>query len=194
MRPHVNPLFAIRFALVGAAVVFAAAITPKPAFADDDDAEQQEEAGHVSFTGGALVGDDSGSLAVSPLVRAEVAFNLIGPFAAGGFLQAAFRDQGDIAPAFGGGVLLTLRPDVPALGFVPHIEITGARLQLPTRAEAGIIDAWSAGIGAGAGFHLAEGVSLECRVHHGWYFGMPMAHTLAESAWTFGAALNVDLS
>lgn len=172
---------------------FAVALSANPCGVRADDTAH-EEAGHVSFTGGALLGDDGGSLAVSPLVRAELAFNLAGPFAMGGFLQAAFSDQGSLTPAFGGGVLFTLRPDLPALGFVPHIEITGARLQLPTRAETGLVDAWSAGIGAGAGFRLSEEVSLECRVHHGWYFGMPASHTLAESAWTFGGALNVDLS
>lgn len=159
----------------------------------DPEAPQDDESGHVSVSGGALAGDDAGSLAFRPLVRAEVAFNVAGPLAAGGFLQVAFADGGPSdAPAFGGGVLLTLRPDLPQLGFVPHLEITGSRLQLPSRAD-GLVDAWSAGIGGGVGVALTQGIALEARVHHGWYFGLPAASTLSESAWTFGGALTVDL-
>lgn len=163
--------------------------------AEADDAQvASDESGHVSFSGGALAGDDAGSLAFRPLVRAEIAFNVAGPLAAGGFLQVAFATDGAAtdAPAFGGGVLLTLRPDVPQLGFVPHLELTGSRLQLPSRLE-GIVDAWSAGIGGGVGVTITTGIAIEARVHHGWYFGLPAASALAESAWTFGTALTVDL-
>ena len=170
-----------------------ALLAPVRASAED---AAQDEAGHVSVSGGALAGDDGGSLAFLPVVRAELAFNVVGPLAAGGFLQVAFAtEEGASETAtFGGGVLLTLRPDLPQLGFVPHIEITGARLQLPTRSEIGIVDAWSAGIGAGIGASLGAGVSIEARVHHGWYFGMPSGSGLSESAWTLGGALTVDLS
>lgn len=186
-----SPRASLPVALLALTVALAA---PLRASADEDDERTHDEAGHFSVSGGALAGDDSGSLAFRPLVRAEIAFNVLGPLAAGGFLQVAFADGGPEAPAFGGGVLLTLRPDLPELGFVPHIEITGARLQLPSRADAGIVDAWSAGIGAGVGLTIVTGVSVEARVHHGWYFGMPSTSALSESAWTFGGAMTVDLS
>ncbi|WP_157069030.1 hypothetical protein [Sandaracinus amylolyticus] len=177
-------------AVLGAALVGIA--VPCAAHAEDAP-EVDPESGHVSVSGGALAGDDAGSLAFRPLVRAEVAFNVAGPLAAGGFLQVAFADGGmSDAPAFGGGVLLTLRPDLPELGFVPHLEITGSRLQLPSRGD-GLVDAWSAGIGGGIGVTIVTGVAVEARVHHGWYFGLPATSSLSESAWTFGGALTVDL-
>ncbi|MDQ3031156.1 MAG: hypothetical protein M3Y87_01970 [Myxococcota bacterium] len=175
--------------------LFALALLVPLGASADDATQTSDEAGHVSFSGGALAGDDGGSLAFRPVVRAALAFNVAGPLAAGGFLQVAFATEAGASEtaAFGGGVLLTLRPDVPELGFVPHIEITGARLQLPTRGERGIVDAWSAGIGGGVGVAIITGISIEARVHHGWYFGMPTESGLAESAWTFGGALTVDL-
>jgi hypothetical protein len=186
-------MWARGFVAIG--LVAVAMALPGRASADDEAPETHDEAGHVSVSGGALAGDDAGSLAFRPLVRAEIAFNVAGPLAAGGFVQVAFADGGPSdAPAFGGGVLLTLRPDLPQLGFVPHIEITGARLQLPSRAEGGIVDAWSAGLGAGVGLSIVTGISIEARVHHGWYFGLPATSALSESAWTFGGAMTVDLS
>lgn len=176
---------------IGVCAVLALAATAR---ADDDEQGTHDEAGHVSVSGGALAGDDAGSLAFRPLVRAEIAFNVVGPLAAGGFVQVAFADGGPSdAPAFGGGVLLTLRPDLPQLGFVPHLEITGARVQMPSR-EVGLVDAWSAGIGGGLGVSIVTGISVEARVHHAWLFGMPALGSLSESAWTFGGALTVDLS
>src|SRR5688572_2019115 len=115
-----------RLALVQVlAIAIAIGLAPRAASADDG-------AGHVSVMAGVLGGDDDGSLAIRPHVRAELALDVIGPLAVGGFVQATADVEG-LPPAFGGGVMITLRPELPLLGFVPHLELTGARLALHDR-------------------------------------------------------------
>ena len=152
-----------------------------------------ESSGHLSVEAGALVGEVGDHLTAHALLRAEIAFRLIGPFAAGGFLQTVVADDPmGSPPGFGGGVLLALRPELPLLGFVPHLEVTGARVQLPGHAQA-LVDAWSIGLGAGVGARLIPELTLEARVRHQWWLGMTPASQLPESAWTVSVALTVDL-
>jgi hypothetical protein len=149
--------------------------------ADDAEPPPRAEAGHVSVALGALIADEAGGTRARPTLRAELAFNVVGPIAAGGFVQVAFADLPLDRPAFGGGLIATLRPELSFFGLpegtlVPHLEITGARLQLPSGLQ-GTIDAWS----------------VEARAHHGWYFALPEGTTLADAAWTFALAVTIDL-
>jgi len=152
-----------------------------------------EVSGHFSVETGVLVGDHGTQLTARALLHAQIAFRLIGPLAAGGFFQTVVADDPmGSPPGFGGGLVLALRPELPLLGFVPHLEITGARVQLPGHAQT-LVDAWSIGLGAGIGARLLREISLEARVRHQWWLGMTPHSELSDSAWTFAVALSVDL-
>jgi hypothetical protein len=151
------------------------------------------ENGHFTVEVGTLIAEEAGALTPRALLRSEIAFRLIGPFAAGGFLQATIPDDPMASPpGFGGGLILALRPELPELGFVPHLEVTGARLQLPSRGQT-LVDAWSIGIGAGVGAAITTSIALEARVHHQWWLGMSPSSELADHAWSAALAVTVDL-
>ena len=67
-----------------------------------------------------------------PTLRGEVAFQLVGPLQLGGFLTGTAAEPAFDGPAFGGGLLVALRPEIPVLGLTAHLEASAARMQLPT--------------------------------------------------------------
>ncbi len=139
--------------------------------------------GHVGLVAGAMTVEESNQTQVRPRIRTEVAFRLWGPFELGGYVQLAALDILAEQASFGGGVLLQLRPDINFLGFVPHAEVAGSRITLPT--SAGRVDTWALSVGGGLGYEVGAGFVLEARVHHQWYFDLPDDGAVGVDGWTF---------
>ena len=79
-------------------------------------------------------------------------------------------------------MFLQLRPDTNFLGFVPHLEVAGSRVTLPT--SGGRYDSWSVSAGGGLGYEVAAGFIHEARVHHQWYFDVPSNAEIGVDGWT----------
>lgn len=168
----------IRAALAFVLVLAAAA----PAAADT---------GHVGLVGGALSIDESNQTQWRPYARTEVGLRLWGPFEFGGHLQVATLGFPAELASFGGGVFVQLRPDVSLFGFVPHAEVAGSRVTLPT--SAGRFDAWELRVGGGIGYELGVGIVLEARLHHHWYFDLPEESDVSVDGWTITGGLTYRL-
>ncbi|MGE0789834.1 MAG: hypothetical protein AB7S26_29445 [Sandaracinaceae bacterium] len=159
------------------ALAFVAALSPSMALAEGGDL------GHVGLTAGALTLDRQGQTDILPQARTEVAFRLWGPFELGGYLQVSALGFPAEMASFGGAVFFQLRPDTNFFGFVPHAEIAGLRVTLPTSSER--YDAWGLSVGGGLGYEVGAGFVLELRVHHQWYFDLPEASGIGTDGWTF---------
>lgn len=175
MEPATPLVQALRLRLVALFLSIIAALS-LPAVADAD-------VGHVALSGGATSLNEQGGTRWRPKLRTEIAFRLGGPFELGAFLQTTTQGFPIDRPAFGGGPLIQLRPEAPLAGFfVPHLELAGSRLTIPTADRS--LDAWGLSVGGGIGFEMGAGVGLEARVRHHWYLGLPAAANVGDSAWT----------
>jgi hypothetical protein len=138
--------------------------------------------GHIGLVGGATSLDESGSTEWRPQLRAEAGIRIWGPFELGGYAQLTTLGFPAEMPSFGGGAFVQLRPDVSFFGFVPHAEVSGSRVTLPS--ANGRIDAWGLSVGGGFGYELGAGVVIEGRLHHNWYFDIPQESGAASEGWT----------
>lgn len=169
----------IRAALTALVVLLAAA----PAAADT---------GHVGLVGGTLTMDEANQTEWRPYIRTEVGIRLWGPFELGGHLQMATLGFPAELASFGGGVFLQLRPDVALFDFlVPHAEVAGSRVTLPT--HGGRFDAWELSVGGGLGFEPGAGVVIEARLRHHWYFDLPAESDVAVDGWSITGGVTYRL-
>jgi hypothetical protein len=176
------------FALLLALVPFAPALAS--AQAQPVTPTTRPESGHLALVLGGFVAGEPGALSLAPNARAELAFNVIGPIAAGGYFETQLG-SGDRF-AVGGGLLFTVRPDVPTFPLQPHFELSGGRLQMPGASQA-MLDAWSVSLGGGLGVPVARDVAIEARVRHTWLFGLPSSASTPDAGWTIALAVAVDL-
>lgn len=141
------------------------------------------DTGHVGLVGGALVLDEGNETQWRPYARTEVGFRLWGPFELGGHLQMATTGFPAEMASFGGGVFVQLRPDFAFFDFlVPHAEVAGSRVTLPT--SGGRFDAWELRVGGGIGIEPGAGFVIEARLHHHWLFDLPAESGVAVDGWT----------
>jgi len=145
------------------------------------------DTGHVGLVGGALSLDEGNQTEWRPYVRAEVGIRLFGPIELGAQVQMGTLGFPAEMASFGGGLFLQLRPDVALFGFVPHLEVGGGRVTLPT--SAGRVDAWELHAGGGLGYELALGFVVEARLSHQWYLGLPEGANLGMDGWTVAGGL-----
>ncbi|MBX3274004.1 MAG: hypothetical protein KF729_27310 [Sandaracinaceae bacterium] len=146
------------------------------------------DTGHVGLVGGALTLDEGNQTQWRPYARAELGLRLWGPFELGAHLQMATAGFPAELASFGGGVMVQLRPDVALFGFlVPHAEVAGSRVTLPT--GSGRLDAWELRVGGGLGFEPGAGFVIEARLHHHWYFDLPASAELGAEGWTVSAGV-----
>lgn len=148
------------------------------------------ESGHLALVVGAFASGEPGNLSFAPTARAELAFNLVGPLAAGGYFEAQLGSADRVAA--GGGLLFTVRPDVPTFPVQPHFELSGGRLQMPGAVQP-MLDVWTVSLGGGLGVPVTRDVAIEARVRHTWLFGLPSSERTAEAGWTMALAVAVDL-
>ena len=148
------------------------------------------ESGHLALVLGTFASGEPGSLSFVPTGRAELAFNVIGPVAAGGYFETQLGTSERVAA--GGGLLFTLRPDVPTFPVQPHFELSGGRLQMPGAHQA-TLDVWTVSLGGGLGVPLLADVAIEARVRHTWLLGLPHSEPTAATGWTIALAIVVDL-
>jgi len=150
------------------------------------------DSGTFGLVVGATAIDEGGEAQLLPVVRGELTFRLAGPLQFGGFVQGTAAGLPFDGPAFGAGLLTTLRPDLPILGLTPHLEASMARLQLPSDNMARA-DAWATSVGGGIGSEVRSGLVLELRILRSWYHGLATTSGLAHASWTGTAGLAVDL-
>jgi len=149
------------------------------------------DTGHVGLVAGAMSIDEANQTEWRPYVRTEVGIRVWGPFEVGGHVQlGALGFPAELA-SFGGGIFVHLRPDVALFGFVPHIEVAGSRVTLPT--SSGRVDSWELRAGAGLGYELGVGLVIEARLHHHWYFDLPEEGDVGVDGWTLTGGLTYRL-
>lgn len=149
------------------------------------------DTGHVGLVGGVATIDEANQTQWRPYARAEAGIRLWGPFELGGHLQMTTLGLPAEMASFGGGVFLQLRPDVSFFGFVPHLEVAGSRVTLPT--SSGRVDAWGLSAGGGIGYELGVGIVIEARLHHHWYFDLPADGDVGVDGWTVTGGLTYRL-
>lgn len=151
----------------------------------------EADTGTFSITGGAMALERRGGPDWHPAARTDLSFRLAGPLQFGAYLEASAAEPVFDGPAFGGGVLVTLRPRLPVLGLVPSVEVSGGRMQLPGD-QRERIRAWTANVGVGLGFEIANGFMLEGRARHSWLFDVE-ASGFGERAWTVTGGVAVAI-
>jgi hypothetical protein len=182
MPRRTRPFF-LRLALVASLLTsFAFALTPT--------ARAEDSGVFAVQTGGLLLRHGAGE-ELHPTLRMEIGFRVAGPLLLGAFVQGTARALPFDDPGLGGGVLVSLRPEDPFFGFlIPSLEVSGARIQLPSQTR---VDAWAASVSGGLGFRVAPIVAIEGRVAHSWYTGLPEGDSLGDTAWTVSAGVAVSL-
>ncbi len=168
--------------IYGTAVIALLLFAAAPASADT---------GHVGIIGGALSIDEGNQTQWRPYARTELGIRLWGPIELGAQLQVGTLGFPAELASFGGGVFLQLRPDVAFFGFVPHAEVGGSRLTLPT--SGGRFDAWELHAGGGLGYEVGLGFVIEVRVNHHWYFDLPAESQVGMDGWTVSGGLTYRL-
>jgi hypothetical protein len=176
----------VRIALVLAALF---AFAPTAALAQPSPTARPES-GHLALALGTFASGEPGNLSFVPTGRAELAFNVVGPVAAGGYFETQLGTGDRVA--LGGGLLFTVRPNVPTFPVQPHFELSGGRLQMPGAAQA-MLDVWTVSLGGGLGVPVVNDVSIEVRVRHTWLVGLPGSERVAAEGWTIALAVAVDL-
>ncbi len=161
-----------------------------PTVASAQSALTRPESGHLALALGAFASGEPGNLSVAPNLRAELAFNVIGPLAAGGYFETQLG-AGDRFAA-GGGLLFTVRPNVETFPVQPHFELSGGRLDLPGARQAAL-DIWTVSLGGGLGVPVTGDITIEARVRHTWLFGLPAGEPAPNAGWTLALAVAVDL-
>jgi hypothetical protein len=146
------------------------------------------DTGYLTAQAGAMGLTQGEGMTFSPYARADVGLRLWGPFTLGGFFQASSADLMERDAGLGGGLVFAIRPDVSLLGFVPHAEVSGARLQLPGASRN--LDAWALNVAGSLGYEIGAGLSIEARVQHSWYFDLPQESGVGQTGWTFGGGLS----
>jgi hypothetical protein len=136
---------------------------------------------------GAIQLEEAGAAEWHPTLRVEIAFRAVGPLQLGAFVDGVAGELPFSHPAFGAGALAQLRPEVPVLGVVPHLEASVARLQLPTERQ-GRADAWSTSVGGGIGVPIDDGAVLEARLRRTWYYSIDDRMSLGDASWTVSVA------
>ena len=149
------------------------------------------DTGHVGMVGGAMSIDEGNTTQWRPYGRTEIGIRLWGPFELGGHLQIGTLGFPAELASYGGGVFLQLRPDVAFFGLVPHAEVGGTRVTLPT--SSGRYDAWEVHAGGGLGYELGIGFVIEARVKHHWYFDLPAESQVGMDGWTLSGGLTYRL-
>mgnify|MGYP001607954783 CR=1 FL=1 len=149
------------------------------------------DTGHVGVLLGAMSVDQADQTEWRPHARVEVGIRIWGPFEVGGYAQMGTLGFPAEMPSFGGGMFLELRPDVALFGFVPHLEVAGSRVTLPTANAR--VDAWEVHVGGGIGYELGVGIVLEARVLHHWYLDLPADGNVGVDGWTITSGLTYRL-
>lgn len=149
------------------------------------------DTGHVGLVGGVMTIDEGDQTELRPYLRTEVGFRLWGPLEIGGHLQIATLGLPAELASFGGGVFFQLRPDASLSGFVPHLEVAGSRITLPT--SSGRVDGWEVRAGGGIGYEIGAGFVIEARLHHHWYLDLPAEGNVGVDAWTITGGLTYRL-
>ena len=149
------------------------------------------DTGHVGLKGGAMSVAGANRTGWHPYARTELGVRLIGPLELGGYVQMGTLGLPATMPSFGGGPFLQLRPQRSLFGLVPHAEVAGSRVALPT--AGGRVRAWGVSVGGGLGYEVGGGVALEGRLRHQWYFGLPKGGSVRRDGWTVTAGVTYRL-
>ena len=149
------------------------------------------DTGHVGLSAGALSLEEGNRTEWRPYARTELGIRVWGPIEIGAQLQVAATGFPAELASFGGGFFLELRPEENLFGFVPHAEIGGSRVTLPT--SSGRYDAWELRVGGGLGYEVGSGFVLEARLQHRWYFDLPEDSGVGVDSWTVSFGLTYRL-
>jgi hypothetical protein len=149
------------------------------------------DTGTLGLTVGGIALEEAGDTTWHPTLRVDLAFNLVGPLEVGGYLTGTATELLFADPAFGGGLLVAVRPTLPILNLTLHLEGTAGREQLP--AGMGFATVWATGLGMGLATELVPNVSLELRVNRTFYHGIHQSIPLDDGAWALRAGLGVAL-
>jgi hypothetical protein len=168
--------------MLRAALVLALLALSTPALADTG------EAG-VRF--GVLRLDGPEGVRFEPTLQTDFAFELVGPLHAGGYVRAVGLTLPLTEIALGGGVEVSLRPQ---LGwFRPSLEVAGGRQRLPSATQDGERSrAWTTSVAVGLGVAATDRVIVEARLAHAWWHQLD-GGALDDRAWLGTVGLGVRI-
>ena len=127
-----------------------------------------------------------------PNLNAQFAFELIGPLQAGVWGNVMASDLPLKNPAFGGGLVVALRPTIPVLRLQPILEVAGGRTQIAVD-QSDKESAWLTSISGGLGVLVTNSMRVEVRVSHAWLFQLSEGSTLQPRTWTGSVGLSFDI-
>ncbi|MCB9615212.1 MAG: hypothetical protein H6722_22475 [Sandaracinus sp.] len=167
--------------MLRAALVLAFLALTTPALADT---------GEAGVQAGVLRLEGPGGTRLEPTLRSDFAFELVGPLHAGGWVQVVGLTLPLTEIALGGGVEVSLRPQ---LGwFRPTFEVAGGRQRLPTARQDGReVGTWTTSAAVGLGVAATEQLVIEARLTHAWFHQLDA--DLDDHAWLATVGLGVRI-
>lgn len=168
--------------MLRAALVLAFLALSTPALADTGEAGVQV---------GVMRLDGPEGARFEPTLRTDFAFTLVGPLHAGAYVQAVGVTLPLTEVALGGGVEVSLRPQ---LGwFRPSLEVAGGRQRLPSATQDGERSrAWSTSVALGLGIAPTDRLIVEARLTHLWWHQLH-GGALDDRAWLGTVGIGVRI-
>lgn len=150
------------------------------------------DTGTLAVHTGAIRLDARGDVDWRPHLQAQFAFEIVGPLQAGVWGSVMASDLPLRHPAFGGGLVLGIRPTIPVVRLQPILEVSGGRTQIALD-QIHKESAWVTSISGGLGVGVTDSLRIEARVTHSWLFQLPEGSTLTPRTWTGSVGLSFDI-
>ena len=150
------------------------------------------DTGTLAVHTGAIRLDNAGDVDWRPHLHAQFAFEIVGPLQAGAWGSVMAADLPLRHPAFGGGLVLGLRPTIPLVRLQPILEVSGGRTQIALD-QIHKESAWVTSISGGLGVGVTDSLRVELRVTHSWLFQLPEGSNLEPRTWTGSLGLSFDI-